>query len=395
MVNVRDFGAKGDGIADDTAAFQGAIDQSVQGPDGEFRRKTVYVPPGTYKITAALVMDNVQGQGVVFGSPGASFLNANFAGFIFDNNDNTKALSDGVIEGLTIKNVHAGGGGVRYRGADNIEVRNCAIQCGLICVQLGGTEPADTCFDSKVSNCRLNGVSSTPASGTIGAMLGPETAIQNCGIVNFDHGIRCYGAGGYIIGCRIEVNNTGVFFGQDVSGNSFSATGWVYMGGSMEGNKDGIYILAASDLLVAGLEISFGSNAPPGGTGSSRSGLHFFSGDTITFIGVGFNGAYTTAGVWIEGQPGTLGSTVGLNSLDCNTSSFLAGAGVSFGNCWQEQTQGFPTFADTFAHLPGNMPEGTRRMITNCSTSTFGAAADGAGSLHVPVYRDNVGWKVG
>lgn len=43
-VSVKDFGAVGDGVADDTAAIQAAID-SV---------KTVYVPPGSYKITATI-----------------------------------------------------------------------------------------------------------------------------------------------------------------------------------------------------------------------------------------------------------------------------------------------------------------------------------------------------
>jgi hypothetical protein len=41
-VNVRDFGAKGDGVTDDTAAFQAAFNS---------RARTVYVPPGTYCIS--------------------------------------------------------------------------------------------------------------------------------------------------------------------------------------------------------------------------------------------------------------------------------------------------------------------------------------------------------
>ena len=57
-VSVKDFGAVGDGVADDTAAIQAAID-SLTG--------TIYFPDGTYITTATLVMDNnnqtLQGSG--------------------------------------------------------------------------------------------------------------------------------------------------------------------------------------------------------------------------------------------------------------------------------------------------------------------------------------------
>ena len=66
-VNVLDFGAVGDGVADDTAAIQAAIAAAQaaieigQSPFSVFygTAPTVYFPSGVYKVTAALTADTV------------------------------------------------------------------------------------------------------------------------------------------------------------------------------------------------------------------------------------------------------------------------------------------------------------------------------------------------
>lgn len=49
--SVKDFGAVGDGVADDTAAIQAAISATLTPSGG-----TLYIPDGTYKLTAKLVV---------------------------------------------------------------------------------------------------------------------------------------------------------------------------------------------------------------------------------------------------------------------------------------------------------------------------------------------------
>lgn len=58
IISVRDFGAVGDGITDDTAAIQAAIDafepDAVSGDGIPDKSRTIYVPMGTYIITAPI-----------------------------------------------------------------------------------------------------------------------------------------------------------------------------------------------------------------------------------------------------------------------------------------------------------------------------------------------------
>jgi hypothetical protein len=223
VANVVDLGADRTGRADSQPAFQAAVNTY----------KNLYVPPGTYQINSAVDFSRVHQLTVRGAGSPQVLINSNFAGFVFDNRSPSSFAYDILIEGLRIKNTNASGGGIRNRSGDNFQVRNCHIQAH-IGVQMSGVSPNDTCFSGCVSNCRIQALSGKEiGTGSIGVVAGPETAILDCSIVNFDNNIRAYGAGGYIHGCRIEVGNVGVVFGNDVTGAGFNAGAWHFAGTTM------------------------------------------------------------------------------------------------------------------------------------------------------------------
>ena len=122
-VSVKDFGAVGDGVTDDTAAIQAAITAS----------DTIYFPDGTYLITDELTLADGKS---VSGNGYSSYIKQNTADkSVFLANDDTSisnlrmSLTDGTNTAFFA--------GVYVTGAKNVTVNNCIIQsadlgaCGI------------------------------------------------------------------------------------------------------------------------------------------------------------------------------------------------------------------------------------------------------------------------
>src|SRR6516164_8664729 len=72
IINVKDYGAKGDGSTNDGAAIQKALD-AAYGPAGSpnansYLNKGVYIPRGTYIVDRQLVLAPVGGGGSAAGA---------------------------------------------------------------------------------------------------------------------------------------------------------------------------------------------------------------------------------------------------------------------------------------------------------------------------------------
>jgi hypothetical protein len=69
-INVKAYGAVGNGIADDTAAIQNAWNASVSG--------LIYLPPGTYLVSSTLKGPNLNGAGIIGAGAYSTIIKANF-----------------------------------------------------------------------------------------------------------------------------------------------------------------------------------------------------------------------------------------------------------------------------------------------------------------------------
>ena len=110
-VNVLDYGAKGDGITDDTSAIQAAIDDAVN--------NTLYFPAGTYYYTSLLTISNPM---TITGDGYGSQLKPNTPS---GNNIRINA-SNVLVEKIRMEGTSPGGFAVGYSGAvTNVTFQNC------------------------------------------------------------------------------------------------------------------------------------------------------------------------------------------------------------------------------------------------------------------------------
>ena len=168
--NVLDFGAVGDGVADDTVAIQAAIDSGAM---------EVYVPEGNYLLSASLTITTpIYFYGA--GRNGTNFKqNTNFDVFVID--DGVGVMAGVSMANFTIENTQAAasvtsGAGIRmyrsYYGVfDNIEIINCyfgvrsrqsnVTRYNAVDISdfnyVGFLFSEGYSFDSYISNCAISG----------------------------------------------------------------------------------------------------------------------------------------------------------------------------------------------------------------------------------------------
>lgn len=171
-LNVKSFGAVGDGVTDDTAAIQLAVDAATTSPRG-----TLYIPAGTYIVSDSIDINgriNMVGDG----------MNNSVLSYTANNNPCLNWTADGSYSHLAdFKLIGAGASRTRVVGYTSTGIRTCNTYTGPGSGQIAsvlyifervwvegfdfaGIEISDS-FNCKFSDMRIrrNGVQGTLAAG--------------------------------------------------------------------------------------------------------------------------------------------------------------------------------------------------------------------------------------
>jgi hypothetical protein len=378
VYNVRSsrFGARGDGVADDWAAIQAALDTAPNS-------STIYLPTGAYRITATLdfgskvlrLQGDSQGRAAEGVTSGGSVIFGSVNGPLLKTGT---GLNTGiVIEKLGFRNTHATGTGLAVTGI-GLALRDLGIQAFI------GIDARLNTFTLLIENVVIRPI--TPfALGSIGILASSHTEIIACDIVNFDHGIRAYGTTVNITGCRLEVNNTAMMLGMDETGASHQLSRSSITGNSMEANDTAVYVLNMTASKIAALGLQGSVNSP---TGQSKLGIYVVSASYSEVNSVVANGSFSTAGIRVKGGV-VLGfkNVVVSNAISTAQTWDVQGnlVNLSFDNCNYTQRPDDST-ASAYIDYKRGLVTHYIRQIDNLNPGVEGRNIRGVG---VPVAQTN------
>ena len=290
-VNIKDFGAVGDGVADDTTAIQAAIDSF--GGDAA----NIYIPAGTYKTTAAL---NVLGNlNTIFGDGDNSIIAPVGAINVLVIGNGVDGVNFGTVRDFSI----ASSDGLQIRGIWGRLLRQFHFVNIVMRTNVGGVKNFSTAgvqCDFSYS-CNLTSVTVVGFLGK-GFWLGqdPATVDNQCNdftltgchaFVGDGIGYHIRGSGNSLLGCLAEACNGGGVQGNFVPGINIS-------GGYYENNgaTSGFSFYIAESTNAGGISNVFINNFDIAGTQC----IVLDSVDTFVISGCNFRVNATGIGVELD-----------------------------------------------------------------------------------------------
>ncbi len=233
FLSVRDFGAMGDGMADDTAAIQKAIDQA--GETGG----TLHFPPGTYVVTSVGLRPGVRylGYGATILRPPnqgkwVRTFNAAKVGYLYHGEEDSPVLT---IEGLSFDGNRAAQGEYRKYQLE---------QAHLIFLSAGRESPGR--LRARVLNCHFQ----ENVADALSLYTNVDVQVSNCSARDcFRGGITITGGNSRIqianFTAQGKVHPTGI--DVEVDGAGFSGTKRIELSINGMNLPDGDFDIGVSD----------------------------------------------------------------------------------------------------------------------------------------------------
>jgi parallel beta-helix repeat protein len=344
-VNVKDFGAVGDGVADDTVSIQAALNSGS---------KKIYIPSGTYRVTASLFVPSnveIQGDGRFTILQLAANFNVLYRGVLSINGTSNVKICDLSIDGQRgtyssgINNAidvnwttNSGGAAGNSVTVERVYINNMG-GAGIQCLASAATPSSNV----TISFCE---VSNTGAHGIIAQDYISDVYFCNNRIKNYALSVSDR------VGITAARNGVRVLCSNNLVECSSSAVGSSCHGISMDNTKD---VTVVGNVVVNavgyGIEIgyvengAFSNNSISGGI---RSGIAFAgSSSTLTSKNISVTGNSVRnqpSGIYFGKESGlffaeniSISNNVivgcSLNGIDMNAVDRLSIAGNSVSGC--------------------------------------------------------------
>jgi hypothetical protein len=254
-VSVLDFGAVGDGVADDTAAIQAAVDAS--------KNLTVYFPPGQYRITSTIdmVKDSTaanarpagfrgagRGDPRVLGNKGTLLLWAGGASPMINMGGSRIVFEDFMVDGIStctafVQSRFFSGGGFAANTFYRVRVNNTSY---FLVTDAASEEIQSDCV---FEQCTIDGgISFLKVNNSFGV----NYLLNFCGASNLTGPALHFVEGGYLVANLLSLRNvqcalkTEVISGDGSSGfftiNGLYWDGGTYYQGGMELDSGSVLI---------------------------------------------------------------------------------------------------------------------------------------------------------
>lgn len=199
IVNVKDFGAKGDGVTDDTAAIQAAIDSGY---------RSIRLPRGTYNVSAELILPSthpvlIEGDGiwpVTIVKATAAMRSVFYRG--------TTTLIGGGFRGLNIEASQQADYGLFIEAGKNGIYEDILVTNAKVAEGLFGNAATPRFFENKFINASFY----TASSFVTDPNNRPDYNVHLIGFATDNEFIRCGFANAKLANLRIDPGGNAVAF---------------------------------------------------------------------------------------------------------------------------------------------------------------------------------------